>query len=203
MSLTASHVLATPIYDEVLSGDLSNSGLSPTSLIVTTGANEVFGTTGTGANGADRDYFRFTVPNGLELTAIVVLPGTETGNQLSFFGVQSGSQVTVDPNAGSAAGLLGWTHYNAANGDIINDISIPFLGSTGFTPPLGAGTYSFWIQELSQGAYNYGFKFEIQPASAPVPDAGPGLLGYLGVVGALIGFTRRPGLGKNATNIQA
>lgn len=170
-------------YDESISGDLSNSGLSPTLVSVAEGQNQVFGTTGRGTGGVDRDYFTFTVPTGLQITSIVVLPGTTTGDSLAFIGVQSGNQVTLPPNATEASGLLGWKHYNAANGNILSDLSIPAQGSTGFVPPLGAGTFAFWVQEFSAGTFSYGFDFSLEPAPVvSVPDSGPGLLGCTAIV---------------------
>jgi hypothetical protein len=98
------------IYDESVSGDLSNSGLTPTLVSVALGSNELFGTTGKNASGViDRDYFTFTVPVGMELSAVTVLPGTQTLGTLgdSFIGLQAGPQVTVLTSATTAAGLLG------------------------------------------------------------------------------------------------
>lgn len=42
------------------------------------------------------------------------------------------------------------------------------LASTGFTPPLPAGSYSFWVREASVGTVNYGFDFTI---STPEPGS--------------------------------
>ena len=178
------------IYDETQSGDLSNDGSAPTVLALAPGLNDVIGTTGRGNNGIDRDYFTFTVPAGMELASIVVLPGTTTGGDVSFIGVQNGSAVTVSPTASSAAGLLGWKHFTAGNGNILPDMGIPAAGSTGFTGPLGSGDYAFWVQELSPGSFDYAFEFEVGPQSVPnsVPDSGPGVLGavvLLGLVGRL------------------
>jgi hypothetical protein len=155
------------IWNEGVSGDLSNNGLAPTVLTVSPGANDVYGTTGKDATTGtiDRDYFTFTVPQGLELTAITVLPGTETLGTLgeSFIGIESGSQVTVSTAATTAAGLLGWDHYGAADigVDILPLMGASDLGSTGFTGWLPAGTYSFWVQEASVGSVNYGFDFTV------------------------------------------
>jgi hypothetical protein len=166
---TAAH--GSTIYDESVSGDLSNSGLAPTLVSVSLGSNDLFGTTGKTGNTIDRDYFTFTVPQGLELTAITVLPGTQTLGTLgdSFIGIQSGPEVTVSPTAADATGLLGWFHYNT--GDIGVDI-LPLMGtsgddSTGFTAPLPEGTYSFWVQEASVGTVPYGLDFSV--ATAPEP----------------------------------
>jgi hypothetical protein len=162
---------------------LSNSGLVPTLVTVSLGSNDLFGTTGKTGTVIDRDYFTFTVPLGMELTAITVLPGTKTLGTLgdSFIGIESGPEVTVSTAATTAAGLLGWFHYDT--GDIGTNI-LPLmgtsgLGSTGFTGPLPAGTYSFWEQEASVGTVPYGLEFTVatpEPASWTMLLAGLTLL---------------------------
>jgi hypothetical protein len=187
---------AVTIYREADDGDLSNNGLAPSGLSVSPGINELYGTTGRPADTAppDRDYFTFTVPTGYQLVAIVVLPGTAPLGNLSFFGVEEGNQFTVSPTSFSADGLLGYVHYNAANGNIIDDLGVakspapPGTGnSTGFTPPLHAGDYSFWVQETTVGSSPYGFAFQIQA----VPEGAPGLFTAAGVVGTLFAIRRR------------
>jgi hypothetical protein len=166
---TAAH--GDTIYNESVSGDLSNNGLAPTVLNVSMGDNDVLGSTGKSAAGViDRDYFTFTVPQGLELTAITVLPGTQTlgPDGESFIGVESGPEVTVSTAATTAAGLLGWDHYGTDDigVNILPLMGTSGLGSTGFTGPLPPGTYSFWVQEASVGSVNYGFDFAITPEPA-------------------------------------
>ena len=170
------------VYNESASPDLSNNGLAPTQLMVSLGLNDLFGTTGKTGTVIDRDYFTFTVPQGLELTAITVLPGTETLGTLgeSFIGIESGPEVTVSTAPPDATGLLGWDHYGT--GDIGVNI-LPLmgtsgLGSTGFTGPLPAGTYSFWVQEATVGSVNYGLEFTVapEPASWTMLLAGMALL---------------------------
>jgi hypothetical protein len=158
------------VYNESVSGDLSNNGLAPTLLTVSQGSNDVYGTTGKSAAGViDRDYFTFIVPEGMELAAITVLPGTTTlgPDGESFIGIESGPQVTISTAATTAAGLLGWDHYST--GDINVNI-LPLMGmgagATGFTGPLPAGQYSFWVQEASVGSVNYGFDFTVSPEPA-------------------------------------
>ena len=181
---TAAH--GDTLYNESVSGDLSNSGLTPTLLTVSLGLDDLFGTTGKSAAGViDRDYFTFTVPQGQYLTAITVLPGTQTLGALgeSFIGIESGPQVTVSTAATDATGLLGWFHYGS--GDIGVDI-LPLmgtsgLGSTGFAAPLPSGTYSFWLQEASVGTVNYGLEFTV---ATPEPACWTMLLtGMAAVVG--------------------
>lgn len=155
-------------YNEGVSGDLSNSGLTPTAVTLTVGANQVTGTTGN-VGGVDRDYFTFTLPAGWRLDAVTVMAGTTTGGSASFIGVAAGNQVTTVPTAGTAVGLLGWTLYSTEmiGSDLLPQMAVPDLGSTGFTPPLGAGTYSFWIQETAQGAVNYNFNFAVSAVPEP------------------------------------
>jgi hypothetical protein len=179
------------IYNEAVSPDLSNSGLTPTVLgPLSFGSNEIFGTTGRQNGVVDRDYFTITVPPNSVLTALIVLPGTQSAGTLSrsFIGVEEGPQVTLPTNATSAADLLGWHHYSPADIDldILPEMGIPANGSTGFTPPLGPGTYSFWVQELSPGTFPYGFDLQLNPV---VPEPSSMALLLVGIPAVL--FVRR------------
>jgi hypothetical protein len=181
------------IWNEAIDGDLSNSGLAPTAVRpLTIGSNDIFGTTGRGSSGVvDLDYFVINVPTGFALGSLTVLPGTQSGGNFSFIGVEAGTQVTVPPNATSAAGLLGWWHYGPAdiNNDILPSMGIPADGSSGFAPPLGAGQYSFWIQELSTGSFAYGFDLGLV-STASVPEPGTLTLCFVGLA-TLIPVLRR------------
>ncbi len=178
---------AAVVYNESVSGDLSNSGLAPTVLSVALGSNEVFGTTGRDGTTliVDRDYFAFTVPNGLSLSAVTVLPGTKNlgPHGDSFIGLEAGPDVTVLTTATTAAGLLGWDHYDSGDigNNILPDMGSAGLGATDFTGPLGAGTYSFWVQEASVGTVPYGFDFTL--TAAPEPDSWPMVLAAVGLLG--------------------
>lgn len=189
VGLLTAPCLATD-YNEAISGDLSNSGLTPTSIgSLTLGANSVLGTTGRGGNGLDRDYFTFTVPANFTLVSMTELSGTTVGGDVSFIGVQAGNKVTVGTNPTSAAGLLGWTHYGVAdiNVDILPRMGVPSFGSTGFTTPLSAGNYAFWVQDFNVGVFTYGFRLGVQA----VPEPGSlALFTGLGVGGSLLTFSR-------------
>lgn len=182
LSLVAALPLAAQAggYNEGVSGDLSNSGLTPTPVTLTVGANQVTGTTGN-VGGVDRDYFTFTLPAGWQLDAVTVMAGTTTGGSSSFIGVAAGNQVTTNPTAGTAVGLLGWTLYSVEmiGTDLLPQMAVPDLGSSGFTPPLGAGTYSFWIQETFSGSVTYNFNFAV----SAVPEPGSLALWAAGIAG--------------------
>lgn len=168
-------------YLESVSGDLSNSGLTPTLIAVGLGSNQVIGTTGNPGTGIDRDYFSIVVPAGAQLSSLTVLSGTVPLG-LAFLGVQSGAQVTVSPTSGSAAGLLGWSHY--ASADVATDI-LPRIGTgsgaSGFVGALGAGTYAFWIQDFNAGASTYAFDLTL--TAVPVPEPASAWLWLFGAAG--------------------
>lgn len=178
-------------YNEAVFGDLSNSGLNPTVLgTLAAGSNQVFGTIASGPNGVDRDYFTVNVPTGYEFVSLIALPGTTVGDTASFLGLEAGTQVTVPANPSSAAGLLGWRHYTVADigVNILPDMGTPAFGSTGFTAPLSAGDYAFWIQDAD--AAKYGFDITLRAQS--VPESGSlVLLCGIGLSSGLLAFARR------------
>jgi hypothetical protein len=198
VSAFASPAGAATLYTEAVQGDFSNAGATPTSLSFEPGTNQIFGTTGRSLlTGVDRDYFTFVVPIGYQWSAIQLLPGTVSGGSLSFIGVQEGPQVTVPWNAADATGLLGWTHYSPAEigTDLLPVMGTMGFGSTGFTPPLPAGTYSIWVQDNGMGTFAWGFDVQITPASVPEPGTGALVLAALaaGVASRrLVSRARRP-----------
>jgi len=178
----AANASAVVIYNEAINGDFSGAGLTPTALgALSLGSNQIFGSTGNVA-GVDRDYFSVLIPAGYALAAIVELPGTQSGN-LSFMGLEEGPQLTLPTNTGTAAGLLGWLHYSPAgiNTNVLADMSIASMGSSGFSVPLRAGTYTLWVQDTSPGAFAYGFDLQVVPEPAT---------GFLILVGLAVSASR-------------
>ena len=188
-----SNAHAIPVYTESIDGDLSGSGLTPTVITLGLGSNEITGTTGNVAGVSDRDYFVVTVPLNFKLAQLIEEAGTEAGQSgafaRGFFAVQLGPQVTLPPNTMTATGLLGWTHYvpTATDIDILPAMGnpTPLNGATGFGPPLGPGTYAFWIQDTTPGTFNYGFDLVLV-----VPEPASGGLMAVGLF-ALWGYLRR------------
>jgi len=183
------------IYDESIDGNLSNNYTSPTVVSVGLGSNQFFGTTGraapAGTGVIDRDYLTFTIPAGMHLVAIEVLPGTQSdtvGAPVSFIGIRAGnvgSDPTTTPaytNADLALTLLGYYLYGPADigNDILDNLAIANTltpPAQGFTAPLGAGTYTLWIQETVVGNFNYGFDLQVVPEPESLPLLALGLLG--------------------------
>ena len=54
--------------------------------------------------------------------------------------------------------------------------------ASGFTVPLAAGEYTFWLQELAGGSFNYRFNLVLTPVPEPAPwlllSAGVGFLAW-------------------------
>jgi len=166
-------VQAATVWNESVNGDLSSNGLSPTALIMSSGANTIIGTMGNGGQGIDRDYFSFAVPDGSILSAIKLLNTTTVSGSVSFIGIQAGPQLTVSPEGAGASNLLGYMHYGT---DLIGSNLLTSLTTSGSLP---SGIYSVWVQETG-GPVEYGFDFELTPV--PLPAAAPLLLsGLLGM----------------------
>ena len=139
---------ATVLWNEMTNGDFSGERLTPTPLTLSLGDNELFGIVGgnPGMGDADLDYFRITVPAGLQLSGLF-LDFYESPDLVAFLGIQAGPIFTVDPVDASDELLLGWTHFGPSQ---VGQDLLPLMGAhgTGFTPPLPAGTYTFWAQQL-------------------------------------------------------
>jgi hypothetical protein len=198
MITLATQVVAYPAlaggYDEAGAGDLSSDRLNPTRVVLdygTTGnngqpgGNVVSGSLERSASGlVDRDYFTVVVPAGYRLTQLLVGNQTTVGGGGSFIGMAAGTVMPVLEDASSAAGLLGWKVYRLADRqtDILDDMAMAGNGASGFASPLGAGEYTFWVQELATGTFSYRFNLVLSPVPAPAPwvlmAGGLALLGW-------------------------
>lgn len=163
-------------WNETVNGDFSDDGLTPTFVTLALGSNEIKGASGdVFGGGPDLDYFRITIPVGAVLSSITVLAGT-TPQTLAFLGIQAGTQVTTN----SAGPLLGYILYEM--NDIGRDI-LPAIGedlnAIGFTGPLPAGNYSFWIQDYDSGLSPYQFDLTV----TAVPEPASALMLAMGVAG--------------------
>ena len=170
------------MWDEDIDGDLSGDHLNPTQLYIQGMDNHVvFTTVGAEDNGGeqDREYFTFTISEGYELASIV-LDSFETDpvSNLGFIGLAAGAVFPTPPDAPDPTQLLGYALPGVA--DVGNDILQAIgagPGSQGFTGPLGAGTYSFWVQETGPSTDSWDLNFVV----AEVPA--PGALALLGLSG--------------------
>lgn len=137
-------------YDESVSGDISDDRLNPTVIALGPGNNRIVASQQGDAHGRDVDYFTVTVPAGMRVRQLHVVNYTAAIGDLAFLGVQSGTIFTTPFNNTKAGDLLGGKVYG--DFDISFDI-LPAIGSLGgaigFTPPLTAGDYTWWLNQTS------------------------------------------------------
>jgi len=200
--LAAAPAIAT-IYDEAVSGDLSNDKAAPTAaLTLTPGSNSVIGTVNGFTPGTDaQDWVSFTIPTGFVMTSYVNSTYGSTDEQ-GFTGFQFGSSFSGDEFA--AGSYAGYAHFGtgATNPDGTPPSStvgvdlLPLManpsfapGTTGFTPPLAAGTYTFLIQQGNPFTTSYQFDMTVRS----VPETGSSLC--LLVLGGLAIFALQRRLG--------
>jgi len=184
--LAAAPALAAT-YDDNAS-DLSNNQASPTPFTLTLGANSIIGSVG-GANigGSNQDFIAITVPAGMQMTSYVDAAYSGADAQ-GFTGFQFGSSFVGGTGVpGSYAGYAhfgsGATNSGVSGGSPTTTVGVDLLsalhymadngaggtaaGATGYTPPLGAGTYTFLIQQTnSNAAVSYEFDISVVPEPA-------------------------------------
>lgn len=175
---------AALIHDEGVSGDLSDNNLAPTLLALNAGSNVVRGSTT--ASPLDRDIFSFTIAAGEQLVAIV-LDSYLSGDDRSFFAVASGNTISSLTSLPALLGnaLIGASAGSMQGDDVLDNLgALTFGGSTGFSGSLGAGAYTFWLQETTVGIREYALDFQIRGSSAvPAPST---LLLLLPVIAVLV-----------------
>lgn len=176
----ASSAHASIVHDENVNGDLSNDRFAPSPFVLAQGTNSLLATSVQG----DREFVALTVPAGQQLSSIIQV--SYVGDDgVAFCGVQAGPQLTVDPDSFDPTGLLGWTHFGpfifVDGSDILPSMGNGF-GADGFTPPLPAGTYTFWLQQAGQDPATYQLDFMVTPTPSAAAIFG---------IGAIIAVRRR------------
>lgn len=150
------------VWDETVDGDISGDRAAPSAAIVALGDNLVQGATGRN----DLDYLTFSVPAGLTLEAIILEDYDSLDNK-GFMAVQAGGVFTEPPGASEVevGNLLGYVLFGSGEAAQGNDL-LPLMaaadGVMGFTAPLPAGPYTFWIQQTGL-ATTYAMNFRVAP----------------------------------------
>jgi hypothetical protein len=157
---------AATAWDESVDGDLSTDPSTPTPVSLGLGSNLISGS----ITGPDdiRDYLTFTIPAGLVLAELkqleyVTLPGGEPGNR-GFHAIIAGNTSFV-PDATNIGNFLGGNHVDPlpVGTDMLPPPAAATLGGTGFTTPLGPGTYTYHIQQTTAVLTGYALDFELVP----------------------------------------
>ena len=190
------------VYREAVLGDLSNNPAAPTALTLTPGSNSVIGTVAgfPQFGGTDpQDWVSFTIPTGFVMVSYVNARYNSTDDQ-GFTGFQFGSSFSGDEFV--AISYAGYAHFGfaATNPDGTPPVStvgvnlLPLMadpsfapGTTGFTPPLAAGTYTFLIQQGNP--VTTGYQFDMTLRSVPEPGSSLCLLALGGL--ATLALRRR------------
>lgn len=153
-------------YDEAVDGDLSGDASAPTALDFTVGTNTISGQVTSSTPADTRDFITFTIGHRHELRALRLasyrdLPGGAPGNR-GFHAINTGATSFV-PSAATAASFLGGDHVDpVADGtDLLPALADGMPAGTGFTLPLGPGTYSYVIQQTGPQVTSYRIEFEI------------------------------------------
>lgn len=163
---------AQVIYNEFVQGDISDDRFLPTALVLSEGSNILLGFMA-GAQGptVDLDYFSITIPAGLQLDQIIL---TEYFSQdpVAFLAIQPGPIFPNDPLTVEPGDLMGWTHLEV--GQVGLDV-LAIMGTQGqgFIPPLPAGVYTFWAQQLGEPT-DYTLDFVVTPAPGSAALLGAG-----------------------------
>jgi hypothetical protein len=153
-------------YDEAVDGDLSSDPGAPTPLHFSPGKNLVTGRVTTSAPADTRDFLTFTIHHGTALTALRLvsyrdLPDGAPGNR-GFHAINAGPTSFV-PSAATAGNFLGGDHVDgtAEGTDLLPALADGTPAGTGFTVPLGPGTYSYVIQQTGPQVTGYTLEFVI------------------------------------------
>lgn len=173
------------VWDEVTQGDISDDRFAPNAFTLVPGDNLFFGVIegDDGMGGLDRDYFTITVPAGFQLSQMI-LTGYLSADFAAFVGFQAGPIFQNPPDMVTPDDLLGWVLINP---ELIEQDLLPLMGAQGqgFTPPLGEGSYAFWVQQT--GLFTeWSASFVVEEVPAP----GTAMVGLVGLAGMVRGLRR-------------
>ena len=189
-------------WNELFEGEFFGDGNAPTSLFTLgTGSNLIEGTI-SGVNGVatDIDIWNFTIAAGYYLSGINLVTysdngfGAPLGTISSFMAIDDALTInTGDPSQHLSNGL--WNEQSPDGGatTFTNLLAIleagPEFGGTGFSGPLPAGDYTFWVQETASPGVTLDISYCIEFVVTPVPEPGSAVL--LGLAGLALMIRRR------------
>ncbi len=158
------------VWDEAVNGDLSGDRFNPTQLTLSNGSNLLLATTGD----SELDFYTFTLAPNQQLSQLNLRAYNR--QDVMFIGVTTGTTFGVDPNDPNIPDLLGWMHFGPANldQDLLPMMGTGEFGAQGFTPPLGPGSYSFWMNQFNEPT-SYTLEFVVTPVPEPATMAVLGL----------------------------
>jgi hypothetical protein len=178
---------AVDVWRETVNGDISGDRNVPSSAALVMGKNMLTATSSGPSASADREYITFSMPADSKLSQIYLDAWAST-DQIGFIAVQNGTTFTEPPTGTNIANILGYDHFGPGAYPIGQNI-LSFMGmapgTQGFTPPLPADNYTFWIQQTGATPITYTLGFLVVPE--------PSALVMLAIGGALacVSYYRR------------
>lgn len=156
-------VTFTSRFEDSFPDTYSNEPQAPTSLSFSAGENTISGQVAAPRN--TRDFVTFTVPEGHELTEIRVDSWQAEGDNIGFVHIDEGTQ-TVIPSEDTTLDFLGGAHISSElfgpTDNLLTSLSNAVQGGTGFNAPLGAGDYTFNVQQTGPQESTYTLTFVIE-----------------------------------------
>ena len=175
IALTAqSALLADVVYDEATSGDLSGSAVAPTDL--GTIEDAVLVVKGSVQAPVDiRDYFTLTIPKGATLDSMRLIDyfdGVTGGFGNTSYVMIDVGPTSVIPSSSTSDDFLGGSHLNRirfANADVnmLDRLSSAPQGGSGFSYPLGPGSYTFNVQQTGSQQNVYEIQLDFSGFTEP------------------------------------
>jgi len=179
--LLAASVAGGSIYNESVDGDLSDDRFAPTFINFETGLNTVINQSVDADIGGDIDYFTITIGAGQWIDSIVVIDAFNPFGGLdtvAFIGLAFDNFFDFNIDDFSGDGVEGFvlTDPSVIGAESIGELS-------GGLSMLGAGDYTFWVQQGNVEITEVTLGINVAPA--------PGAMGLLGIAGFMAVARRR------------
>ena len=167
-ALLTQNATAQIVWDEAVDGELSDNFAAPTPLTFSTGGNVIIGSVTSPVD--RRDLITFTVPVGRQLTklrqlAYFDIPGGGAGDR-AYHALNAGATTQL-PTMSNGNMFLGGAHIDTVpvGTDLLPVLGAAAQAGTGFSVPLGAGTYTYTLQQT--GAEEVGYELDFRLANDP------------------------------------
>ena len=175
---------AQVVFDDA-NGNASSDGAAPTSVTFSLGSNVINGTVTSPSN--VRNFYTFTIGEGQELSAInldaisVVDAAGAVSSDPGFYALIDG---TTGTNPVDGFANLGGALYDPSSlgVDLLAGISDGGISSGSGFSSIGAGDYTFVIQQTGDEVSSFSLDFQVSTAAVPEPTSTV-LLAGLGLVG--------------------